>query len=366
MDPTITAERALTPGGWRHRVRLTVRDGVIVDVGDIGPGHTAEFAVLAPGFVDLQVNGFDDVDVGAAVDDDWGRLGRALAAQGTTAWCPTLTTRPLDAYTTALARAAAAAGAPPEGARIVGVHLEGPFLGTAHGAHASRSVIEADHSFVGSLPPIVRMVTLGAEIEGAVDLVRALAERGVLVAIGHSRPTDAQIDAAVGAGARLVTHVFNAMSGVHHRGDGGLALAALTDDRLALSLVADGVHVSPRALRLVWRARPDAVVLVTDAVAWRAHGDRLAITDGAPRLADGTIAGSCLTMDEAVRRSVEAGASLADALAAASARPAGLLGLTDRGVIDIGRRADLVALDHSLQVVSTWVAGRPVHRRASR
>jgi N-acetylglucosamine-6-phosphate deacetylase len=207
------------------------------------------------------------------------------------------------------------------------------------------------------------MMTLGPEGEGAIEAVQALVEMGVLVSLGHSTASYEQALAATAAGARLVTHCFNGMAPFHHRAP-GLVGAALTDDRLMVSLIADLVHVHPAAMALVFRAKgPGRVVLVTDAVAWARGtvGDHVRMTfDGtAPRLPDGTLAGSALTMDAAVRNVVEhCGVSLLDAVHAATSTPAQLLGLDDRGEILPGRRADLVALAPDLTVEATWVRGR--------
>jgi N-acetylglucosamine-6-phosphate deacetylase len=333
--------------------------------------------ILAPGFVDLQVNGVDDVDVAAAkAPEDWDRLDALLAAQGTTTWLPTLVTAPLEAYEGRLDRIAAAADRPGPRPRIAGAHLEGPFLGDAHGAHPGALVRPPDVAWLDALPRIVRLVTLGAEVTGAADAIGALTRRRTLVAVGHSSCTFADAIAAVDAGARLVTHGFNAMSPLHHR-EPGLVGAFLTDDRVTVSLIADGVHVHPTALDVAFRCKPDGrVILVTDAVAWRAGrvgSIGLAVRDAgepasgaggpAPRLPDGTLAGSSLTMDAAVGLCVHrVGVSLERAVRAASTTPAALLGLNDRGALAAGRHADIVALDPtSLRATATWVSGHQVH-----
>lgn len=323
--------------------------------------------ILAPGFVDLQVNGVDDVDVAAATSPaDWDRLDALLAAQGTTTWLPTLVTAPLESYGVRIERIAAAADRPPPRPRIAGAHLEGPFLGRAHGAHPGALVRPPDPGWLAALPRTVRLVTLGAEVDGATAAIGALAGRRTVVAIGHSTATLAEAGAAVDAGARLVTHGFNAMSPLHHR-EPGMVGAFLTDDRVTVSLIADGVHVHPAALDVAFRCKPDGrIVLVTDAVAWRAGrvgSIGLAVRDGAPRLPDGTLAGSSLTMDAAVGLVVQqVGVSLERAVRAASTTPAALLGLTDRGALAAGRHADIVALDPtSLRCTATWVAGQQIH-----
>jgi N-acetylglucosamine-6-phosphate deacetylase len=244
---------------------------------------------------------------------------------------------------------------------IAGVHLEGPFLGRAHGAHRSGLVEPVDLDWLADLPDHVVMVTLGAEQTEAVAATALLRQRGVLVSVGHTTANDDELDRTAAAGATMVTHLFNAMSGLHHR-QPGVAAWVLTHPTMAAGLIADGVHVHPRMVALAFTALgADRVVLVTDAVGWRARTAgpvHLELRDGAPRLVDGTLAGSALTMDAAVRTCVAAGVPLEQALHAASTVPARLLGLTDRGTVAPGRRADLVALDPHLHVAAVWVAGQ--------
>ena len=235
------------------------------------------------------MNGIDDVDVAHASGADWSRLDELLLAQGVTTWVPTLVTAPLDAFAAPLARIAEAAARPGPRPSIAGAHLEGPFLGEMHGAHPSDLVRPLDLDWLAALPDTVAIVTLGPEQERAVDAIRLLRERDVLVALGHSAATFDEAVAAVDAGARLVTHCFNGMPPLHHRSP-GLIGAALSDDRLAVSLIADLVHVHP-TVRSRSRSGPRArrgVALITDAVAWRAAtvGEIAVRFDGrAPRLA---------------------------------------------------------------------------------
>jgi N-acetylglucosamine-6-phosphate deacetylase len=352
----VTPDAVLTPG------EVTFDDGVIVDVR--ATAGVAPERVLCPGFVDVQVNGHDDVHVASATGAAWDRLDALLVAQGVTAWCPTLVTAPLDAFAAPLREITAAAlRAPaPDRPAILGAHLEGPFLGGAHGAHNPAWTIPLDLEWLASLPPIVKVVTLGPELVNATDAIAQLAANGVLVSMGHSTATYEQAVAGADAGARLVTHLFNGMSALHHRAPGILG-AALADDRLTPSLIADGVHVHPAALRAAARAKGRGRwILVTDAVGWRDEtgGQRgVEMVDGAPRLPDGTIAGSCLTMDAAVARMVrEAGIDLVDVVHAAATTPARLLGLSaERGAILPGLRADLVALDAAtLSAQEVWIA----------
>lgn len=366
----LSAARVVTPDIVLSPGTVEIDGGWITAVtpgGSVTPGgRMPRDITLAPGFIDLQVNGIGDVAVADADGADWAVLDRHLAAHGVTAWCPTLVSMALDAYPDALGRIAAAAGRPGPHPAVLGAHLEGPFLGGAPGAHRPEFVLPLDPAWLDGLPDIVRLVTLAPELEGAADAVGALARRNVVVALGHSLASCDQARAAADAGARLVTHCFNAMGAFHHR-EPGLVGAALTDDRLKVSLIADLVHVHPAALALAFRAKGrDGVVLVTDSVASAAHerDGVVRLEHGAPRLPDGTLAGSFTTMDAAVANVVRhAGVALEDALKAASANPAEVLGARDRGRIAPGCRADLVALDPDLVVAATWVGGEQVYRR---
>jgi N-acetylglucosamine-6-phosphate deacetylase len=346
----IAASRVL---GHPGPAEVVVEDGVIASIEGIA---SAPDRTLAPGFVDLQVNGVDDIDVASARDGDWDRFDDLLHATGVTTWCPTLVTAPLADMRARLDRV-------PARPSIAGVHLEGPFLGGRPGAHPRDLLRPIDLEWLDALPDGVRIVTIAPELDGACDAVRSLVARGVTVSLGHSAATLEQVRACIDAGARMVTHLFNGMPSLHHR-EPGVVGAALTDDRVVAGLIADLVHVHPVAIEVAFRAKPGRIALVTDAVAWRgARIGRIEIThDGtAPRLPDGTLAGSSLTMDAAVRNVVrEANVPLEVALAAASTTPAELVGLHDRGRIEVGRRADLVALDRDLRVAAVWAAGTEV------
>lgn len=357
---TLAASQVVTPTGVLAPGVVEIESGLIVAV-EPTTGVVPD-RVLAPGLIDLQVNGIDDIDVATADGADWDRLDSLLVAQGVTGWCPTLVTAPLDRYAAPLRRISDAASRPGPRPAVLGAHLEGPFLGGRRGAHPPQHVIEPDLGWLAGLPPIVSIVTMGAEVPSATTLIALLSDKGILVAIGHSGADLETSEAAIDAGARLVTHGFNAMSALDHRAP-GMVGAFLTDDRVAVSLIADLIHVHPVALSVAFRCKPaDQVVLVTDAVAWRrgrAGGVNLVHDGSAARLPDGTLAGSSLGLDRAVANVVtHCGVNLSQAVAAASTNPARLLGLVDRGALAVGLRADVIALDPvDLACREVWIEG---------
>ena len=270
----------------------------------------------------------------------------------------------------------------PAAAAPLGLHLEGPFLAPERrGAHDPSHLAPPSVDVVASegwgAATGVALVTLAPELTGALDVVRALVDRGVTVAAGHSSATAAQAAAALDAGVTYVTHLFNAMAPLHHR-EPGLAGVALTDERAWVGLIADGIHVDPLVARLAIGALGERLSLVTDAVAALGAGPgagnlgslgvEVAAADLSVRLPDGTLAGSTLALDRAVSNAMAfAGLDLPAAVRAVTATPAAVLGLADRGVVAPGAVADLVLLTPDGEVVATVIAGRVVHdtRRAA-
>jgi len=315
-------------------------------------------ALLTAGFVDIQVNGTDDVDFAtASVDDIVGAVDR-LAAGGCTGCLPTVCSAPLEAYTAILDRLAAVRAARPDA--VLGVHLEGPFLGGAPGAHPVELVRRVELEWLAALcdrfGDLIRLVTLAPEADPALRAVAGLHDRGVVVALGHSTADYEQACAAADAGATLATHLFNGMGPLHHRAP-GLAGAALTYPPLVPSLIPDGVHVHPAMIRLALGARPDAV-LVTDAVATIAP---VIARDGAAYMPDGTLAGSTLTMLDAVQRVVALGVGIPAAVRHAAGNPATVIGADDRGRLSPGARGDVLALDpDTLAVRAVWIGGERI------
>lgn len=343
-------------------VDLVVEQGRITSIEHV-PGAEDAGLLLAPGFVDLQCNGGVGIDLVSEPARLW-ELAGDLPRTGVTSFLPTLVSCPDDVVEEVTGVLAAGPPAGWVGARPLGLHLEGPYL-SRPGAHRPeelrRPVAGHDH---------VVLVTLAPELPGALELVEELSEVGIVVAIGHTGASAEQALAAVGAGARMVTHLFNAMTPMHHR-DPGVVGVALADRRLAFGVIVDGVHVHPVAVAAAWR--PGRTVLVTDATAARGArpgpfrlGGIEAVWDGtAVRTTDGTLAGSALAMDQAVRNLVEyTGCSAAEALAAATATPAAVIGR--RAELVPGADADFVLLDADLRVAVTVVAGEVAHDRDRR
>jgi N-acetylglucosamine-6-phosphate deacetylase len=357
----LEVEAALV-GGRLVPGQVEIVDGRIARCGlPSANGH----GIAIPGFIDLQVNGFGGVDFLDADADGYRRAGAALLETGVTSFLPTLITAPVDELLAALAEVPRNGERP----RVLGVHLEGPFLAAERlGTHPALGRRDPDVALLEQLLEAgpVRVMTLAPELPGALELIDILCDRGVVVSCGHSDATAEQADAAFDRGARTVTHLFNAMRPLSHR-DPGIVGAALVRDDVIVQIIADGVHLAPATLLMVWRAAAGRVALVTDSVA-AASADAgsyslgsvdLSVTDGAARGPDGVLAGSVETMIEAVRNLHALGVPLEGALEAATAVPARVLGLTDAGRIDPGMPADVVVLDDNLEIESVFVRGEP-------
>ena len=368
--------RAFVDGDVREAVTVRVAEGriVAVTVGEHAPaGAGVVDGVLAPGFVDLHVHGgagsdFMDGDAEAAR-----RVCAFHARHGTVALAATTLSAPRGAVERAVAAAAGVAAAPGPGeARVVAVHLEGPYLNPARaGAQDPAALRAADlaevDGWIAAAGELPLLMTVAPEVAGVPELVAARSGR-IRFSLGHSEAGHEQAQAALAAGARQVTHLFNAMPPLHHR-EPGLVGAALASPDAVVELIADGHHVHPLLLGACARLLGERVALVTDAM--RACGMppgtyALAalevIVDGSSaRLPGGALAGSLLTMDAAVRTMVRgAGLPLARALPLASAVPARALGLASHGRIAAGAAADLVELDEELRAARVWIGGEPV------
>jgi N-acetylglucosamine-6-phosphate deacetylase len=336
---------------------VEIVDGAITAVGLAGAGR----GIATPGFVDLQANGFAGVDFASADIAAYGRAADAMLETGVTSFQPTLITAHEAELVAALREV-------PDDPRIVGVHLEGPFLSPARlGAHPAEARRDPDPALLERLLDAgpVSYMTLAPELAGALELIDRLHERGIVASCGHSNATAEEAHAAFDRGARTVTHLFNAMRPLGHR-DPGIAGAALARDDVVVQAIVDGVHLAPETVQLVCRAAAGRLALVTDAIAaagigdgrYRLGGVEVTVRDGVARRDDGVLAGSVLTMIEAVRNLHALGAPLVQAVDAASRVPARILGRADLGTLRPGGRADVVVLDDRLEVSRVLLSGR--------
>lgn len=384
MRHAFTARRLFTPLAEIDHPILVVEDGVIADIASRSskefPANSqfADFgeAVFVPGFFDIHIHGGAGLDVMRASPHELPHLGQFLAAHGVTGYFPTTVAAPLDATCTALGRLAEAIDKTSTGgdrsARPLGIHLEGPFLShKRRGVHPPEYLAEPTPEIFDRLWQAarghVRMLTIAPEIPGAIEVIAEAARRKVCVSIGHSDAELSTAQAAVTAGARHATHTFNAMRPLDHR-DPGIIGEVLTDDRLTADLIADGIHVAPPVVKLFLQAKgKELAVLITDAISATGMPDgryqlgpiQVDVKDG-KCTSGGSLAGSVLTMDRAVRNVMQfSDWSLRDAVRAATLNPANAAGFGgSRGVLERGAVADFVVLSPSGEVVKTIVGGR--------
>ena len=334
---------------------------------------------ILPGFIDLQVNGSHGIDVMTASPDELASLAGHLAREGTCAFLPTAVTAPLAQIERAHAAIAGAMAAQTggfdaraAGAAILGMHLEGPFISSARlGAHPPLNLEPRGVALdlVLGLEKL-RLVTLAPELHGALDAIRRFCARDVVVSIGHTDATLAEAEAGIAAGARMFTHLFNAMRPLRHR-DPGVIAAAMLARNAKPAVIPDGVHVDPAMLALIYRARGAAgMLMTTDKVALggesagglrHAGGASARAEAGAARLGDGTLVGSVISMLDGARLMVEkVGVSVGEVAMMACTNPAAMLGLEDRGKLKSGMRADLLVVSRELKLKAVYIGGREV------
>ncbi|MFO7694189.1 MAG: N-acetylglucosamine-6-phosphate deacetylase [Vicinamibacterales bacterium] len=380
----ITNATIHTPGRVIPRGSVVIDGSRIVVAGAAGDVPVASGAtlinaggmILVPGFIDLQLNGAFGHDFTADPSTIW-RVAEGLPRYGVTAFLPTIITSPLERVEAGMR--VVKEGRPEDfrGAAPLGLHVEGPFLNPKKkGAHNQQYLRPPTPEAVAGWSPAsgVCLVTMAPENPGALEVIAALASRGVVVSTGHSMATYDEAVAGFDAGARYGTHLFNAMPALGHR-DPGLPGALLADDRMTVGFIADGVHTHRSIIALVWRMLgPKRMSLVTDAMAALgmppgSHrlGDYDVIVDATScRLADGTLAGSILELDQALRNLLDiTGCTLDEALETMTTTPAKLLGLDgERGRIAPGYTADIVLLSSDLRVQTTIASGDIVYSAA--
>ncbi|EDV25916.1 N-acetylglucosamine-6-phosphate deacetylase [Trichoplax sp. H2] len=340
--------------------------------------------IISPGFIDVQINGAFGIDFSSPdIDISHGLriVSKGLLQHGVTAYCPTIVTSSPQTYKSILPRIKKRPGGS-HGATVLGVHLEGPYINPLkRGAHECEMIhskvengLETLLNTYGSLDNVV-LITIAPEIPGILDAVQELAQKNVVVSLGHSAATLSQAETAVNRGASFITHLFNAMVPFHHRDPGLIGLIASNNvpagKTIYYGVIADGVHIHECGLRVAHRINPAGTVLITDAMAAMGLNVKkyqlgpmvVEIRDGHAYLeSTNTLAGSVVTMDSCVKYFRQAsGCTVVETLEAATLHPALLLGIADsQGTLSFDTNADFTVLDDNLNVMSTWIAGRRV------
>jgi N-acetylglucosamine-6-phosphate deacetylase len=366
--------RAFVDGVFKEDMLITVEDGVIVDLAETArvPIRAERVSgILVPGFIDIHVHGGDGADFMDAHEDGNARIVGFHARHGTTALAATTLSASRGDLQTAVETIARTAAARDAGAEIVAIHLEGPYIHEDRAGAQDRASIRGGDlhelaALIAEAPRMRWIVTMAPEVEGARALIEHFRDR-VLFSIGHTTANHAVAVAALEWGAAHFTHLFNAMTGLHHR-DPGVVGAALTSADATAELIADGVHVHPAVLRLAATSMPHRIALVTDAMracgladgSYKLYDYEVTVAEGAARLTDGTLAGSVLTMDRAVQNMVElAGLPLETVIPLATEVPARIAGAADRkGRIELRYDADLLALTDRFEVERVWTRGQ--------
>ncbi|WP_038087215.1 N-acetylglucosamine-6-phosphate deacetylase [Tumebacillus flagellatus] len=376
MKKRIWQGRALIEGKFREDQVLVCEDGQFTYVGPRRAGDQPdtvfETGCLVPGYLDLHVHGLHGADVMDGTMEALETISRGLATYGVTGFLATTLTGDLEHLVGVLRTCAEFAGRQPVGAQLLGVHLEGPWInlrykGAQNEAHVIRPLLHDAKRLVEAGQGLLKLVTLAPEHPEAAEVIAYLSQQGVRVSVGHSDATFDEVTGAMAHGLDHVTHCCNAMRGLHHR-EPGVVGAALYHDELTAELIADGVHVHPAVMNILYKVKgQERLVLVSDGMRavgmadgeYDLGGQNVHMVGGEARLADGTLAGSTLTLDRAVRNMVELGhAPLAEAVTMASATPASVLGLQGRkGQLAVGQDADFLWLDEDMQVGKVYIGG---------
>lgn len=366
-------------GSGIKKTSLQVMEGKIADIGQGEGIHVPANLIVVPGFIDEHIHGSDGCDVMDGKMASLDTIRRAISQDGVTSFCPTTMTMDRAHILAALKVIHEEAQADErDGARILGAHLEGPFISpTFKGAQKAEDIRPCDVSlmkeFIQACPE-VKEVTFAYEQNGA-DLLRYLLDKGIVPSIGHSDCPPALLKEGVAKGIRCVTHTFNAQRRFTHR-DVGVVGIALLDDRLRCELICDLIHVAPDAVKLLYKCKgQDRLILITDSMEgkhlsegrYALGGQDVIVKDGAARLEDGTLAGSVLTLNKAVKNAKDTlGISLVQAVELASKNPAENLGLGNEiGSIKKGYRADFTVIDESLNVYLTVRDGVIIYQKAA-
>ncbi|WP_018130852.1 N-acetylglucosamine-6-phosphate deacetylase [Effusibacillus pohliae] len=387
MNRLVIQGHLITDRQLRNDQILVCEDGKIAHVGP-SRGETPDLVVesgyIAPGYVDIHIHGCKGYDVMDGTFESLAGIARSLTAYGVTGFLATTLTAHLERLLQVVAvcrefaerqqDAGVDAGERTQlGARLLGIHLEGPWLnakykGAQNEAHIAPPSLDDAKRLLEAAGGLLKIVTLAPEQSQAGDVIQYLSEQGVKASVGHSDATYEHVKAALAHGLAHVTHCCNGMRGFHHR-EPGVIGAAMYHDELTAELIADGIHVHPVVMSILHRLKTtDRMVLVSDGMRavgmpdgeYELGGLRVCMQNGEARLADGTLAGSTLTLERAVQNMVRlCGVPIADAVAMASEIPARAIGFGDRkGRLAAGYDADFVVLDESLHVIHTFVGGQ--------
>ncbi|AJS60211.1 N-acetylglucosamine-6-phosphate deacetylase [Paenibacillus sp. IHBB 10380] len=373
-----------------HNVQMVLRNSIVptanvwisegkimrIDTGDLptlegdhelidGRGH-----LLVPGMIDVHIHGANGLDMMDGTEESIQEVSRACASTGCTSFLATSVSSTMEDLLEMIRSVKRVMGQE-VGAKIAGIHLEGPYLnpkrkGMQNEKYLRHPNLEEMKIIFQEAGSLIKMVTIAPELPGGMDLISFLKEQGVVISIAHSDATYEEAKQAFTAGASHVTHCFNGMRPIHHR-DPGLIVAAFEEKHVSLQAIVDNVHLHPAIIRLMHSLKgPEGMVLITDALQAMGMGDgnyifgghHVTVEGGIARLEDGTLASSTVTMNEALRYTVETGISLIDAVQMASTTPANILGFQQKGEISSGFDADLVLLDDEFQVLWTMVGGQ--------
>lgn len=369
-------------GKWEKDLAIAVDGGKILDIvpGDAGfEGQVldAEGKYISPGFIDIHIHGCAGHDTMEGTVDSLEKMAAFVASHGTTSFLPTTVTAPFDSIQKSVEAVCEGMKKELGGAQILGAHLEGPWISTkAKGAHVEEYIkdpdVEAFRQWPEDLKSAVRLVTMAPELPGAKECIKFLTDRGIVVSIGHTTADYRRCMESFDWGIRHVTHFYNAMAPFKHR-EPALVGAALDDERVTIELIADLIHVHPAALRLAIKLKgAHRVALITDSMEASGLKDgvyslgayKVWVKNGEARLESGTLAGSTLTQDRALRNICSSGISLEDGIRMLTETPARVIRMEDqKGRIKKGLDADLVIMDGDLEVVMTFVKGRKVYSR---
>ncbi len=371
---------AYVAGKGLVKTDIAFEDGKIVAIGkldDVEPIFDTDGVVL-PGFIDEHIHGAGGADAMDGTEQALQTISEYVAKEGTTGFLATTMTQSPENIGKALKNVKTVREKGEyKGAEVLGVHLEGPFISPKHvGAQPLEYVAKPAPETFDKYNEIsggnIKVVTLAPEVEGGLDLVKHLAKIGVVASIGHTGAKFSDVEAAVAAGATNVTHTYNAQTPLHHR-EAGVVGAAMLIDELNCEMICDTIHVSVPAIKIFVKNKPhDKFTLITDAMRAKGMPDGLSelggqqvfVKNGEARLSDGTLAGSVLKMNVAVKNLVEkVGVSFTDAVDFASANPAKNLGLYDeRGSIEVGKRADFAVMDKDYNILCTVIGGKVVYK----